>query len=212
MAFITFEGPDGCGKTTQANLLVEDLAKRGFSVCYIREPGGTDIGEQIRSILHNPGNQEMNPCAETLLYSAARAQLVAQVIHPALERGQVIVCDRFYDSTFAYQGHGHGLDLSALRQITHFATGGLRPELTLYLEVDPEIGLRRRQKDKEAEWNRLDGLAIEFHRRVHAGYQALIAAEPDRWVVIDGHRPIEAIQGDVRTAVIARLPDLAATG
>jgi dTMP kinase len=203
--FITFEGPDGCGKTTQLALLEAYLTEQGYSPCITREPGGTSIGEQVRDVLHSPDNQEMHPRAEILLYSASRAQLVEQVIRPALAAGKIVLTDRFYDSTLAYQGYGHGLDLEALRQITRFATGGLRPDLTLYLEIDPQVGLRRRQSDQGAEWNRLDALGLEFHRRVHTGYQALIAAEPERWVVIDGDRPVEVVQAEVREVVTARL-------
>jgi dTMP kinase len=203
--FITFEGPDGCGKTTQLTLLKEYLTRQGYSVYVTREPGGTKIGEQIRAILHDPLNEEMIPHAEILLYSASRAQLVTQVIRPALAKGQIVLSDRFYDSTFAYQGYGRGLDLDALRRITRFATGGLRPDLTIYLEIDPQLGLSRRQEDKNAEWNRLDALALEFHERVHAGYQALIAAEPERWVVVNGQRPVAQVQADVQAAVMARL-------
>ena len=203
---ITFEGPDGSGKTTQLALLADYLGKQGYLLFHVREPGGTSIGEQVRSVLHSMENQEMNPRAEVLLFSASRAQLVEQAIHPALEEGKIVLCDRFYDSTFAYQGYGRGLDLEALRQLTQFATGGLRPDLTIYIESSPEEGLRRRRQDKSSEWNRLDDLPTDFHQRVHDGYQCLIAAEPDRWVVIDGERAVDAVQADVRAAVMARLP------
>lgn len=203
--FITFEGPDGCGKTTQIALLEEYLAQQGYSLYRTREPGGTEIGDQIRTILHDRANTAMNPRAEILLYSASRAQLVAEKIRPVLERGMIVLCDRFYDSTFAYQGYGHGLAIETLRTITHFATGGLRPDLTIYLDIDPEEGLKRRQKDKDAEWNRLDDMALSFHKRVHEGYQALIAAEPDRWAVLDASRPIEEVQAAIRASVLERL-------
>jgi dTMP kinase len=203
--FITFEGPDGCGKTTQITLLADYLPQQGYHVCLKREPGGTPIGEQVRQVLHSQANQEMAPRAELLLYSASRAQLVAEVIRPALARGEVVLCDRFYDSTFAYQGYGHGLDLDALRAITSFATGGLRPDLTVYLDVPPEVGLRRRQKDGAAEWNRLDAQSLDFHRRVYDGYRQLINAEPDRWAVFDGQRSAEVIQQEIRTVVLERL-------
>jgi dTMP kinase len=202
---ITLEGPDGSGKTTQLALLADYLSRQGYSIYSVREPGGTAIGEQIRNILHSMSNQEMTPHAEVLLFSASRAQLVAQAIHPALEAGQIVLCDRFYDSTFAYQGYGRGLDLQALQQITLFATGGLRPDVTIYIEISPQEGLRRRRQDKNAEWNRLDDLPTDFHRKVHEGYQQLIAAEPERWVVIDGERPIDSIQVDVRAAVIEKI-------
>lgn len=202
---ITLEGPDGSGKTTQLTLLADYLIGQGYSIFTVREPGGTVIGEQIRDILHSMSNQEMNPRAEVLLFSASRAQLVAQAIRPALEAGQIVLCDRFYDSTFAYQGYGRGLDLEALRQITLFATGGLRPDVTVYIEISPQVGLRRRRQDENAEWNRLDDLPTDFHRRVHEGYQQLIAAEPERWVVIDGERPIDSIQADIRAALIEKI-------
>ncbi len=202
---ITLEGPDGSGKTTQLTLLADFLSGRGYSIYPMREPGGTAIGEQIRDILHSMSNQEMNPQAEVLLFSASRAQLVAQAIRPALTAGQIVLCDRFYDSTFAYQGYGRGLDLQSLQQITLFATGGLRPDMTLYIEISPQEGLRRRREDKNAEWNRLDDLPTDFHRRVHEGYKQLIAAEPERWVVIDGERAIDCIQADIRAAVLKKI-------
>jgi len=204
--FITFEGPDGSGKTTQIALLADHLAKQGYSILGLREPGGTRIGEQIREVLHNHDHNEMNPHAEVLLYSAARAQIVAEVIRPALEAGNVVLCDRFFDSTFAYQGYGHRLDFEALKAITQFATGGLRPDLTIYIDLDPIEGLRRRQDDQTAEWNRLDALGEAFHRRVHDGYQQLIQEQPDRWVRVDGTQPIDAIQANVRELVRVRLP------
>ena len=203
--FISFEGPDGCGKTTQIILLGKHLAQQGYSIRTTREPGGTDIGEQIRAVVHNTANQEMAPRAEILLYSASRAQLVEQVIRPALEAGQIVLTDRFFDSTFAYQGYGHGLDLSALRQITAFATGGLRPDLTVYIDIEPETGLIRRQKGKNLEWNRLDALGLAFHQRVYEGYQRLIEAEPERWLVVEGNRPVEEVQADIQAGVMQRL-------
>ncbi len=203
--FITFEGPDGSGKTTQITLLGAHLTEQGYVVCLTREPGGTPIGEQIRAVLHDRANREMVPRAELLLYSASRAQLVEEVIRPALAAGQIVLCDRFYDSSLAYQGYGHGLDLEALWQITAFATGGLRPDLTLYIDIEPQVGLSRRQRDGSAEWNRLDALALEFHQRVREGYRRLMAAEPERWVCVDGNRPVEAVQQEIRTVVLKRL-------
>lgn len=203
--FITFEGPDGGGKTTHLALLETYLAQQGFSVYRTREPGGTRIGEKIRDVLHDRTHNEMDSRAEILLFSASRAQLVAEMIRPALTRGEIVLCDRFFDSTYAYQGYGRGLNLDVLRAITEFATGGLKPDLTLYIEIDPEEGLRRRLKDQDAEWNRLDNLALAFHQRVHEGYQRLIAEEPERWVVIDGNRTVDAVQVDIQAMVLQRL-------
>ncbi|MEP7288182.1 MAG: dTMP kinase [Chloroflexota bacterium] len=202
--FITFEGPEGGGKSTQIPLLVEYLTARHLDVLSVREPGGTPIGDQIRDVLHDMKNEAMEPRAELLLYSASRAQVVAQVLRPHLERGGVVICDRYADSTMAYQGYGRGLDRHALREITDFATAGLVPDLTLYLDIDPEHGLARRHASG-GEWNRMDALALEFHQRVHDGYLALMAAEPKRWVQIDAAQAIEAVREAINAAVDARL-------
>jgi dTMP kinase len=201
--FVTLEGPDGGGKSTQAQQLVDYLQGRGLNVLLTREPGGTPIGDQIRSTLMDLGNTGMNPRTEILLFSASRAQIVHQVIRPHLESGGVVVCDRFYDSTLAYQGYGHGLDLQALQAITTFATGGLRPDLTLLLDLPAEHGLRRRKRG--GEWNRLDAYDLAFHQRVRQGYFALAAAEPERWVRLDATQPVEVVQAEMRQAVDARL-------
>jgi len=207
--FITFEGPDGSGKTTQAQLLYEYLQERGYPVFLTREPGGTGIGDQIREVLHSLENTEMLPQAEILLYSASRAQLVGQIIRPHLDRGEIVLCDRYADSTLAYQGYGHGLDLQVLQVITSFATGGLKPDLTIYLDVDVEEGLKRKlsaYQAGEAEWNRMDQQEIAFHRRVRQGYLQMAAAEPERWVVIEAAQPPDVAQRAIRTEVEARLP------
>jgi len=205
--FITFEGPDGSGKTTQVPLLVEFLRARGCRVFATREPGGTLIGDQIRAVLHDLKNQGLQPHTEILLYAASRAQLVAQEIQPRLAAGEIVICDRYADSTLAYQGYGRGLDLPTLRTILRFATGGLQPELTLYLDITAEEGLRRRAQASHegAEWNRLDAESVEFHRRVVAGYRALIAEDPARWVVIPAAGDRETIQTQLRAAVLAHL-------
>jgi dTMP kinase len=203
--FVTLEGPEGGGKTTQATLLVQFLEAEGYSVRRAREPGGTRIGDQIRSCLHDVRNTDMVPASEFLLYSASRAQLVHEVIRPALSRGEIVVCDRYYDSSLAYQGHGRGLDLSVLATITQFATGGLTPDLTLLFDIDVELGLARRT-DGGDEMNRLDLEALAFHRRVRVGFQRLAQAQPERWVVLDAARPQAAVQRDVRHAVLGRLP------
>lgn len=198
--FITLEGPDGSGKTTQLRLLDGWLTAQGQAPLVTREPGGTRIGEAVRDLLHDCTYVEMAPHAEILLYSASRAQLVTEVIRPALDAGRIVLCDRYFDSTYAYQGYGRGLSLDALRQITAFATQGLTPDLTLYLDVPPEVGLRRRTQSGE-DLNRLDREALAFHRRVRAGYRELAAAEPRRWRVIDAQPPVDEVQQAVRDAV-----------
>lgn len=203
--FVTFEGPEGCGKTTQVRLLAEWLSARGYDVLATREPGGTRIGEQIRAILLNPDHTEMVPAAEILLFSAARAQIVQEVIIPHLRRGGIVLCDRFADSTLAYQGYGHGLNLEVLRIITAFATAGLTPDITFYLDIPVEEGLRRKAQAGKAEWNRLDQQELAYHQRVQEGYRQLISAEPARWVIIDARGSIEAVHTQVVREIERRL-------
>lgn len=200
---ITFEGLDGSGKTTQLALLASYLQERGIDFVRTREPGGTPIGDQIRGCLHDVANTAMAPATEILLYSASRAQLVAEIIRPALASGAIVLCDRYADSTIAYQGYGRGLDLDALTFITRFATGGLRPELTLLFDIDPQRGLNRRTTHGD-EINRMDLQTVAFYQRVRDGYAALAAAEPERWVVIAADRDVDVVQADVRRIVRAR--------
>ena len=202
--FITFEGPDGSGKTTQITLLATFLRRQGYAVVATREPGGTDIGDQIRACLHDVRNVSMTPTAEILLYSASRAQLVQQVIRPALESGAVVICDRFADSTLAYQGYGRGLDLKDLAYITRFATGGLQPDLTFLLDLEVEDGIKRRTVGGD-EMNRMDLQKAGFHRRVREGYLRMVAAEPQRWVVVDADRAVDDVQTSIRAEMRRRL-------
>jgi len=202
--FITFEGPDGSGKTTQARLLAERLREQRYEVVLTREPGGSDIGDQIRAVLHDLRNTAMDARTEILLYSASRAQHVAQLIRPALAAGKIVISDRYADSTLAYQGYGRELDLETLRTVTAFATGGLVPDLTLYLDIPPQEGLQRRRLGGD-EWNRLDAEALEFHQRVRAGFLELVRLEPERWVVIDSTHSIEEVQAEIKALVQARL-------
>lgn len=194
--FITFEGPEGSGKSTQIKLAYRALLAFGCDVLLTREPGGTPIGDQIRHTVHEVKNSEMSPVAELLLYSASRAQLVAELIRPSLEAGKLVLCDRFADSTLAYQGYGRRLDLTMLRDITRYATQGLSPDLTLLFDIDVQIGIGRRVTGGE-EMNRLDLESVQFHERVRAGYHELAEQEPRRWKVIDANRPIEALHRDV---------------
>ena len=198
--FITFEGPDGSGKSTQIKQLAEYLTSLGQNVLLTREPGGTEISEQIRAVLHDLKNKAMQPRAEILLYSAARAQLVGEKIKPHLARGGIVLSDRYADSTLAYQGYGHGLDLAALRLITAFATDGLKPDLTLLFDLDAATGLQRRQKSG-GEWNRMDELAPAFHQRVRNGYLELVKVEPERWVVLDATQEVDELQEEVRKVI-----------
>jgi len=203
--FITFEGPEGSGKSTQIRLLAEFLRARGLSVEVVREPGGTPIGDQVRHVLHDTANTAMSPEAEVLLYSASRAQLVSQRIRPSLAAGRIVLCDRYADSTMAYQGYGRGLDLGMLAALTEIATGGLKPDLTLLLDLDVSAGLSRRRVRGE-EMNRLDLEAVAFHERVREGYRLLANADPERWVRIQADRPVDVVATDIREAVLARLP------
>jgi len=194
--FITFEGPDGSGKSTQINLVVDYLTRQGYEVLCTREPGGTAIGDQIRQVVHDIGNTEMSARAEILLYSASRAQLVEQVILPHLAQGRVVLCDRYADSTYAYQGYGRQMDFETLRLITHFATQGLKPDLTIYLDLDVTEGLRRKtaaNMSGEGEWNRMDQLELAFHQRVRAGYLEMAQTEPERWLIVDASAPVAQI-------------------
>jgi dTMP kinase len=201
--FITLEGPEGSGKTSHMPPLVEYLRERGFRVFPTREPGGTTIGEQIRDVIHDLKNVEMHPRTETLLYQAARAQIVEQVIRPRLEAGEVVISDRYADSTIAYQGYGHQQDLEQVRSLVQYATGGLKPGLTVLLDLDVEVGLGR--KKNENEWNRLDAYTVEFHQRVRLGYLELARQETDRWVVIDAGKEWQQVQADLRRVIEERL-------
>jgi dTMP kinase len=202
--FITFEGPEGSGKSSHLAALAQYLESLGYPVYRTREPGGTAIGEQIRAVIHDLRNREMHPRTETLLYQAARAQLVEQEIRPRLARGEWVLCDRYADSTLAYQGYGHRQDLEQVRTLIHYATGGLKPDLTFLLDVDVEIGLRRKQSNG-SEWNRMDAYALEFHQRVRKGYLELAAAEPERWIVVDASQPWAEVQEALRHLLRKRL-------
>ena len=201
--FITLEGPEGSGKTSHLPHLVEYLREKGYSVFPTREPGGTSIGEQIREVLHSLKNAEMNPRTETLLYQAARAQFVEQILKPHLAAGEVVLSDRYADSTIAYQGYGHQQDLAQMRALVQYATGGLVPDLTILLDLDVELGLKR--KTKADEWNRLDAYTVDFHKRVRAGYLELVKQKPRRWAVIDASRAWDMVQADLRKVIEQKL-------
>ena len=203
--FVTFEGPEGCGKTSQLRLLAAHLRDQGCDVLTTREPGGTPISERVRAIVLDPAHSDMEPTTEFLLFSAARAQHVAEVIRPHLEHGGVVLCDRFADSSLAYQGYGYGLDLEARRAITHFATGGLVPDLTFFLDLPVEVGLRRKTGGRGDAWNRMEQKQIAYHERVRAGYLAMAADEPGRWVTIDATGDIGSVQAAIREPIMRHL-------
>jgi dTMP kinase len=201
--FITFEGTEGSGKSLQSRLLVERLRAHGQTVLATREPGGTPLGDQLRQLVLLRDDLGVGARAEALLMCASRAQLVERVIRPALEAGQVVVCDRFGDSTLVYQGAGRGLDTQALGSVVSFATAGLQPDLTVLLDVPVEVGLARKHTNED--WNRFEAEARDFHQRVRDGYQALARAEPRRWQCFDGHKPAAELADEIWRRVAAHM-------
>ncbi len=199
--FITFEGTEGSGKSTQVVRLIERLRAEGHEVVTVREPGGTPTGEAIRNILqHDAAGEDICAETETLLFESSRAQLVSHVIKPALARGAIVISDRFADSTTAYQGYGRGFDVEVLLQLHAFAMGGLEPDITLLVDVDIEEGFRRLQERNKSENSKLDRMereSVEFHQRVYDGYQAMAKRWPNRFCVIDGKREPAAIEIDI---------------
>ncbi|MBQ1384688.1 MAG: dTMP kinase [Firmicutes bacterium] len=195
--FISFEGPDGSGKSTQIRLLTEYCREKGLEAVTVREPGGTAISEKIREIILDKKNSEMSPVAEALLYAASRAQLVEQIIRPALEEGKMVLSDRFMDSSIAYQGYGRGLG-DGVRIINEFAVRDLQPDLTFFLDLDPVKGKQRVLK--EGEPDRLESEAMTVHRAVYEGYKKLSLIYPQRFVTVDADRPVGEIASDIREA------------
>lgn len=203
--FIALEGPDGAGKSVQAALLVDALRARSIPLTFTREPGGTHLGEQIRHVVLNPGPTERSGAADALLFHAARAQNVREVIRPALERGELVVTDRFLFSSRAYQGYGSGVPLPLLDGLEALSCGDTRPGLVILVDVPIEVGLERRAQGEVAQMTRFEDLArhdAAFHQRVRDGYLAMAAADPERWRIIDGDRSIETIAADVLDAAL----------
>lgn len=206
--FVTLEGPEGSGKSLQSRALAQRLEASGYRVLQTREPGGTPLGDRLRALLLDHADLEVTDRAEALMMCAARAQHVAARVAPALAAGQVVVCDRYGDSTLAYQGHGRGLDVAQLRAVLSFATAGLAPDLTILLDVPVDAGLARKrgQGDGGAEWNRFEAEAMAFHQRVRDGYLALMVEEPARWVRLDATQPPELVAAAAWSIVEERLP------
>jgi dTMP kinase len=202
--FITFEGCEGCGKSTQSRALKNRLSRLGLSVLFLHEPGGTILGNRISYLLKWAKNVSISPVAELLLFNASRAHLVETVIKPALIEGKVVVCDRFTDSTLAYQGYGRGLDLSMVKSVCDTATQGLKPDLTVFLDVPVDEGLRR--KKEVSNQDRFEQIDLVFHRRVREGYLKMAGEEPARWLVIDGTQSRKEIQ-EIIWQKVSRLID-----
>lgn len=196
--FITFEGGEGSGKSTQLELLLRRCEEAGLSVRALREPGGTGIGEAVRAVLLDPGNAEMDPRAELLLYEAARAQLVAEVIEPALSAGEIVLCDRFYDSTTAYQGYGRGLPLAEIAALNTTATAGLVPDRTLLFDIAVSTGIERATRQRT---DRLEAEGEDFHRRVREGFLKIASTEPERVRLVDADGLVEQVAERVRLAL-----------
>ncbi len=192
--FVTFEGPEGSGKSTQIHRLAAALAEQGHAVWTTREPGGTRTGEIIRPILLGPRAGPLSAWSEALLFTAARAQLVEEVIRPRLHRGELVLCDRYSDSTVAYQGYGRGIDLETMRRLQAEATGGLTPDLTLLLDLPVEAGLARIPRNAK---DRLDRETIAFHQRVYTGYHEMAGREPQRWRQVDASRDPDEVASRV---------------
>jgi dTMP kinase len=206
--FITFEGMDGCGKTTQLRILGQALRARGKAVVETVEPGGTEIGQQIRRTLLDPANSAIHARTELLLYFASRAQNVEQVIRPALGAGSVVLCDRFTDSTLVYQGCGRGLDTGIVLELDRIACQGLKPDTTILIEIDPHTSLaraRRRNDRFDSSESRIDDESFAFHERVRRGYHELAAGDPDRFLVIDGRGTIGEVSTLIREALRDRV-------
>ncbi|MCF6411945.1 dTMP kinase [Pseudalkalibacillus salsuginis] len=205
--FITFEGPEGAGKTTIIKQIEKELSKR-MSVLCTREPGGIDIAEQIRSVILNPENTKMDGRTEALLYAAARRQHLVEKVIPALEEGKLVLCDRFIDSSLAYQGFARGLGIEEVYSINRFATEDRTPDLTIYFDLSPEVGLSRIADNDQREKNRLDLEKMEFHRQVQEGYKRVLSLFPDRIVSVNAEQPIEKVYQEVLSNIENKLGEI----
>lgn len=203
--FITLEGPEGSGKTTAVKTAVEKLKELGYEIVQTREPGGTPISEQIRNVILDKGNTAMDPRTEALLYAASRRQHLAEKVWPAIKEGKIVICDRYLDSSLAYQGGARGLGVDDVLNINLFATEGTWPDLTLLFDLDPKIGLERIAKNSSREVNRLDLEKLEFHNKVRQTFLDLSKRYPDRYVVIDASKSQEEVAKATMDAILARL-------
>ncbi|MGE7596313.1 dTMP kinase [Peribacillus frigoritolerans] len=200
--FVTMEGPEGAGKTTITQMLGKALQQEGYQVLLTREPGGVPISEQIREVILNKDNTAMDSRTEALLYAAARRQHLVEVVMPELERGGIVLCDRFIDSSLAYQGHARGLDIEEVYNINKFAIGDMMPDATLFFDIDPEEGLRRIQSNGEREVNRLDLEALDFHKKVCEGYQFIINRWKERFIIVDAGRSIDEVFEETKAGLL----------
>lgn len=203
--FITFEGGEGSGKSSALRLLDERLRAEGYQTVLTREPGGTPIAEQIRNVILDKGNTKMDSRTEALLYAASRRQHLVEKVWPAIKEGKLVLCDRYLDSSLAYQGGARGLGIDNVLNVNMFATEGTFPDLTLLFDIEPELGLERIAKNAEREVNRLDLEKIEFHRGVRKTFLELAARYPERFVIIDASQPLDKVVEDAYATVIARL-------
>ena len=193
--FITFEGSEGCGKTTQIEALAKALEAQGKTVLITREPGGTLIGEKIRNLLQDPSHEnEISDMAELLLFSASRAELIASRIQPALKRGEIVICDRFYDSTYVYQGLGRAIGMEIVEQLNQITVGTLKPDLTILLDLDAKVGIERARSRQSGELDRIENESLVFFEAVRNGYLELAKKEPERFKTIDGLLSVDAIK------------------
>jgi dTMP kinase len=203
--FISLEGPEGAGKTTIITMLMNELEQLGYQVTQTREPGGIEIAEKIRNVILDKSHTAMDPRTEALLYAAARRQHLVEKVNPALESGKIVLCDRFIDSSLAYQGHARGLGMDDVYSINKFAIGDRMPDLTIYFDIDPVIGLNRINQHFNREVNRLDLEDIQFHYKVREGYELLLKKFPDRMKKIDAADPIEVVCSKAKDLILSSL-------
>ena len=203
--FITIEGPEGSGKTTVAKMVSQKLSEEGYKVLYTREPGGVGIAEKIRDIILDVNNTHLDARSEALLYAASRRQHLVEKVEPALKNGYVIICDRFIDSSLAYQGYARGLGIDEVFQINMFAINNRLPDLTILLDIDPEEGLRRINKNRSSELNRLDLEDLSFHNKVHEGYEILKSKYAERFTIVDGNKTVDEVFNQVLDIVLNKI-------